>query len=481
MEINRIYCSDAITFMKTLQDEYVDLVFTSPPYWGLRDYGEHTKTVWGGNPNCNHEWKEERTVRPNASGGKTNAEKRKVKGVENYSAFTDYHDRATYSNFCIYCGAWHGQLGLEPHPQMYIDHLVEISREVRRILKKSGSYCLVLGDTYCSSSMGTWSRNERKVAGKSNWLQPKQLLGIPGRVMSALQDDGWICRNDVIWEKGNPMPSPVKDRRTTTYEHVYHFVKNRRYYFDLDSIRVPHKSPLHARGGRKKPDDDIPLGNRDRLLGIDQSRIWGNPLGKNPGDVILSKYGDMETEKKYRQGMSRIRGKRLVEKRNLPSQKEFVSILRKHFTVDSIVQKTSLPRTKVEHWFRFDQSGFSYPSANDWKLLGTPLFPELSQVWFEPDDVKENPLGRNPGDLLRINTQPFKGAHFAVFPEALVEEFVKSCCPPDGLVFDPFVGSGTTCLVAWKLGRNFLGCDLNPEYVKMARERLKPYLAKRLI
>ena len=152
--------------MGEMPDGFVDLVFTSPPYWGLRDYGVD------------------------------------------------------------------GQIGFEDHPQKYIDKIVEVSRAVRRILKKSGSYYLVLGDTYC----GTGAK--RKIDG-SNWLQPKQLLLLPSRIAVALQGDGWVLRNDCIWYKPNHMPSSVKDRRTTSFEHVFHFVKSRRYYYDLDSIRVP--------------------------------------------------------------------------------------------------------------------------------------------------------------------------------------------------------------------------------------------------
>ena len=145
---------------------------------------------------------------------------------------------------------------------------------------------------------------------------------IPSRVAIALQDDGWVLRNDLIWYKKNSMPSPVKDRRNNTYEHVFHFVKSRKYYYDLDAVRVPHK-------------------------------------------------------------------------------------------------------------------------------------------------------GKNPGDLLNINTQPFPEAHFAVYPMKLIEPLILASCPRGGIVLDPFSGAGTTAIVAKKLRTNFIGFEISKEYVDIANKRIK--------
>ena len=137
--------------------------------------------------------------------------------------------------------------------------LIEIFREVKRVLKNSGSLYLNMGDTYCGSCSGGGDKRDKtpigrktklynkaypqgKIIGLSIWLKPKQLMLIPSRVAIALQNDGWILRNDIIWHKPNPMPSSVKDRLNTTYEHIFHFVKQKKYFYDLDVIRVPHKT-----------------------------------------------------------------------------------------------------------------------------------------------------------------------------------------------------------------------------------------------
>jgi len=189
LQLNKIHCGDNVEVMKTFPSNSIDLAVTSPPYWGLRDYG-------------------------------------------------------TGDN----------QLGMEPHPQMFVDHLVEIFREVKRVLKPSGSFWLNLGDTYYGSNSGKGAGPEGKnyISSKSmpeknvkntyrtNWLQPKQKLMMPHRVAIALQDDGWILRNDVIWHKPNHMPESVRDRLTKSYENFFFFVKSRKYYFDLDAIREPY-------------------------------------------------------------------------------------------------------------------------------------------------------------------------------------------------------------------------------------------------
>jgi len=144
-----------------------------------------------------------------------------------------------------------GQLGLEPTYEDYVQHIVEVCRELWRVLTKDGSFYLNLGDTYAGNKLG---KTDKKVAeyvkdSQKNLVKTrpanisaKCLIGIPWRVALALIDDGWILRNDVIWHKPNCMPSSVKDRLTNTYEHIFHFVKSRKYYYNLDAIRQPHKS-----------------------------------------------------------------------------------------------------------------------------------------------------------------------------------------------------------------------------------------------
>lgn len=260
--INKIICGDVLDILLKLPSESVNCVITSPPYWGLRDYGIEP-VIWDagyeeyddpfGCPGdviktpCKHEWKKEITKRPNASGGKTDWAKEKlaIKGVENYQEYVDYHKRETISDFCSICGAWRGSLGLEPTFELYIKHLCDIFDEVKRVLKKDGTCWVNMGDSYASS--GGASRHfgyqdpKYKNGRCGNYIepsafkqsvQPKSLCLIPQRFAIEMVNRGWILRNTLIWHKPNCMPSSAKDRFTVDFEYVYFFVKNKKYWFE---------------------------------------------------------------------------------------------------------------------------------------------------------------------------------------------------------------------------------------------------------
>lgn len=264
--MNKIFLGDSWKLAETLQDESVDCVVTSPPYWGLRDYG-----------------------------------------VE-------------------------GQAGLEEHPQQWVDKMVDLCERLRPKLKKSGVMFWNIGETYFGNSsyseegrqgyeektgmMMNASKAQRSGAPdpklperlrareqfkgeKSNWLQPKQLLGLPWRFAIAMQNKGWILRNSIIWHKPNHMPSSVKDRFASSYEYIFMFSKSRKYAFDLDAVREPHstneKRPFGIVRERAFNYDVKRFKNmeekgqsthsmhKNRAAGLGEPDL--NPLGKNPGDV----------------------------------------------------------------------------------------------------------------------------------------------------------------------------------------------------
>src|SRR6266542_601133 len=235
------------------------------------------------------------------------------------------------------------QLGLEKTPDAYIRRLVRVLGQVRRVLKPEGSLYLNLGDTY----------------------RKKTLLGIPWRVVRELQRRGWYLRNAIVWHKPNGVPSAIKDRMTNRYEFVFHLTRSRRYFFDLDSLRVPN---LDAR-----------------------TRHLTGPVRRGA------------------QGLDHRSG---------------------------------------------------VPVAGN----------------FVPD-----PRGKNPGDVWTIGPEtrakryivPGTATHFAPFPETIAERPILAASPRGGVVLDPFIGSGTTALVARRLGRRFLGIELVPNYAKLARARLR--------
>ena len=514
LPVNQILCGDCLVTMQSFPSDSVDLVVTSPPYWGLRDYGVETVRVWGGFPECEHEWVKTPPPRQrNEADIKDPTSKQATMRGTNYNA--------QEGNICAHCGAWRGSLGLEPHPQLFIDHLVEICREVKRVLKPSGTFWLNLGDTYCSS--GKWVNKELGDIGKQNrsveggsvdaysmrgklkpdggWIQPKQLLMIPARVAIALQDDGWILRNDIIWHKPNHMPSSVKDRLTCAYEHLFLFAKARRYYFDLDAIRVPHSYP-ETFGSR--PD----LGKAgDTQYAMSPGKRIGNIKGKNPGDVW-----DIEDRK-----------------------------LTKH---DRAVDRTNRSYTDPLHAKEYHPKGKNPGDVLSGSKYLEQDHPHSIRVKGGHTGDYTHPKGKNPGDLWRIQTTPFPGAHFATFPPKLIKPIIKAGCPRwicsrcgkprtritmrkgqppkigkskrgeaidftgsdthrksgqayqnwldenpkitvgwsdcgceadwvGGIVLDPFAGSGTALRVSRRLGRGFIGIEINPEYAAMCERRVR--------
>ncbi len=341
-----------------LPDASVHCVVTSPPYWGLRDYG--TGKWEGGNPACDH-----RIVDKLRSSREW--------GVMNPSRDDHPSHGHFYKQCCGKCGAHRvdDQLGLEPTPEAYVARMVEVFREVRRVLRDDGTLWLNLGDSYATNLPGNASfRNERNGVhyqqghGRFNvpGLKPKDLVGIPWRTAFALQADGWYLRSDIIWAKSNPMPESVTDRPTKSHEYVFLLSKRPTYYFDAEAVREPQ---THVFNGKMRP-------------------VYGAPEGVAPGG---------------RNQTGRLNGGK---------------------------------------------------------------------------DVKANPAGRNIRTVWTIPTRAYPGAHFATFPPKLVVPCIKAGCPKGGIVLDPFIGSGTTLIVAEALGRHGIGLDISREYlIKQAKRRLE--------
>ena len=236
--------------LKDIPDGSVQTCVTSPPYWGLRSYSTDPK-IWGGNSHCKHEWVEH--IKPAAEGTLT---------LEGNSALRAGHQgsmsatmRPTISNFCNICGAWKGELGLEPTPQLFVEHIVLVFREVKRVLRDDGVIWLNLGDSYTGSGKGGNPEAGKQATNKGSQtvgvlygktgdhqrdaaqtnvtrnyeeIAPKNLVGIPWRVAFALQDDGWILRSEIIWSKPNPMPESVEDRPTKAHEQIFLLSKKSR-------------------------------------------------------------------------------------------------------------------------------------------------------------------------------------------------------------------------------------------------------------
>ncbi len=258
--IDKIICGSVPDALNQIPDGVFQTCITSPPYWGLRDYGLD-RIVWDGDPLCQHEWFDsERKLHS----GSTASDK----AISIGGAF--HGDKVVTDGFCAKCGAWLGSLGLEPTPELYIDHLVQIFREVKRVLRPDGTLWLNIGDSY-AGSWGAHKKHHKAIedfaVGKGapqygeddGWcpqatpykygLKPKDMVLIPFRLALALQTDGWWVRSDIIWHKPNVMPSSVKDRPTTDFEHVFLLAKSKKYYYDYEAILEPYTEPLNRWGG----------------------------------------------------------------------------------------------------------------------------------------------------------------------------------------------------------------------------------------
>ncbi len=236
-----------------LRDKSVHCVVTSPPYWGgLRDY-KIRPSVWGGDPACKHKWSHEivRALRGTVGDYSTLEGRKLAPGRVRF---------ARQGAFCRRCKAWLGALGAEPTPEMYVQHLVEVFREIRRVLRDDGSVWLNIGDCFISSwSCARRSRignpaaeSENRMNRISGHLKEKDLAGIPFRVVFALQTDGWWWRQKITWCKVAPTPESVKDRPSSATEEIFLLTKRQDYFYDHVAVREPHKQSSLARALRQR-------------------------------------------------------------------------------------------------------------------------------------------------------------------------------------------------------------------------------------
>lgn len=306
-----LYCGHILDVLKAMPSESIDLIVTSPPYWGLRDYGEAACTVWDGDPNCEHKW-----IVGVAKHDNLRPSKVSVKTIVGSNKELTFRTGDKVENaFCVKCNAWYGQLGLEPTLELYLEHLLQITAELKRILKPTGVMFWNHGDNYSTSPPGNTRVNYDEWAEKGDGLigrlakrnaygaaviktsiaQKCMCLQNYRLILHMIDEQGWILRNIIVWHKPNHMPSSVKDRFTNAYEPVFMLVKNKRYWFDLDAIRVPHKTepnwirPRMGQGEQTKYNQKrrgLKSGNPN--IGQQQyhsENIDYSPLGKNPGDL----------------------------------------------------------------------------------------------------------------------------------------------------------------------------------------------------
>jgi DNA modification methylase len=296
----QIFVGDCRDVLRGFEAGSVHCCVTSPPYWSQRDYGIEP-VVWGGDGECRHVWGNKQIQHQRGKvGNNSTLDGGPQSGGEGRIQV------ASTGQFCQLCGAWLGCLGNEPMPSMYVSHLVEVFREVWRVLRDDGIFWLNLGDSYFGDSptrkksseafSETWDKSQtrsrggsRRSASSVDGLKPKDLVGIPWRAALALQADGWWLRSAMPWVKKSAMPESVQDRCTTAHEYIFQFTKSARYFYDNDAIRSPTipdpRDALwnHARTGRGFSDHEHDA-ERGRMQTKTQAEGWvrmSNPAGRN--------------------------------------------------------------------------------------------------------------------------------------------------------------------------------------------------------
>ena len=405
---SRIVEGDVLDSLRRLPAGSVQAVVTSPPYWGLRDYGV-PPTVWGGAADCRHRWR-------TGLGGRV----------------------------CGRCEAWEGCLGLEATPDLYAGHLVEVMREVRRCLRPDGTLWLVLGDSFANpghqkgnpGSFGSIGRprvatHERAGAYrkadpgsfKAAGLKNKDLVGIPWRVAFALQADGWWLRSDNIWQKPNVMPEPVRDRPTRAHEYVFLLSPSARYFYDGFSVREPDKGRRSGNGFARPT--RLSYGGAESPRG--QADEWTGGGGRNRRSVwtITS------------------RGFRGAHPATFPEALAEICVLAG--TSPVACRRCGAPWDRVVESVRLLDGETEIDG--DWTDGGRRGRSGRSGYRSRGIEVRRRSVGWSSG---------------------CGHDDPGARC----LVLDPFAGSGTTGVVAERHGRDFLGIELSGEYAAMARGRL---------
>ena len=442
MELNKVYQGNALEILRSWPDDFVDTIITSPPYWGLRDYGEEVNLVWG-KKDCNHEWGEEMKVSSRHKAGEKNP------GKEGW-----YKDKggisASGGKFCQKCGAWYGQLGLEPTLEMYLDHLLLIVTELRRILKPTGVMFWNHGDCYFSKPKsnyvpsGLQSKNygvgqfiEQGYRKRGKIYRDARKAGMQDKclvlqnyrlVLRMIDDQGWILRNTIIWHKPNVMPSSVKDRFVVSYEPVFMLVKEKKYWFDQDAIRVPYDKPLDRWAGEKLKAKGKSSWGEGTGQEIYRDRdMRPNKVGRNPRDVWR-----LPTRPKPFKGIHfAVFPEKLVEPMIKATCPEF------------ICKKCGKARERI-----------TKPTKEYAKRLG--------KSWHNHSRDREVGGSQKPDGGVTASYQTVGwtdcGCNAGWRP---------------GIVFDPFMGSGTVAVVANQLRRDWLGVELSPKFVKLIKKRVR--------
>ena len=411
--------------------------------WGLRNYGKETECIWDGDENCTHEWV---SYKSSPRGGKSNPERPTNVGSNRSEQEEDSSQRfGIESNFCSRCPAWKGQLGSEPHFRLYLSHILQIFLEAKRVLKHSGSIYVNIGDTYAGSNsyalppeqmglqghLDTNYPDKSRPTGKVEGVRNKSLCLIPQRFATMMVDNGFLCRNEIIWFKRNCLPVSATDRYTVDFEPFFFFTKEPNYYFEQQ-----FEANKITSGER--------WGKFTNIKNFGKEMISGGgfkPMTKEEHDERYSKNG---------------RNKRTVW--DVVTKGESFA----HFAIfpEELVTTPILACCPIEICTQCNTPREKIYETNN-PSNGVQPRDELDKAREESTGYKSNKLHRNGRGV--YGTKVFKG-----YTDC-------GCGKPfnAGIVMDLFGGSGTCAVVAERLKRNWILLEANPEYAKLAERRIK--------
>jgi DNA modification methylase len=580
----KILQGNCLERLRELPDESVQCCVTSPPYWGLRDYG--TGQWEGGDAGCTH--KQGRDGAGRADGVVDERSQRNRDGT------------AALTRQVCKCGAIRvdNQLGLEKTPEEYIAKMVAVFKEVRRVLRSDGTCWANMGDSYA----GAGYSNHKNTGGAlredggvqhhctTSGCKPKDLVGIPWMLAFALRADGWWLRQDIIWAKPNPMPESVTDRLTKSHEYIFLLSKSAKYYFNHEAIKEPcvkgfagstfseGKTAGHQLG-RASTKPRIGADRKELRSGIESRHrseiVGGQSLEAHPGETrnkrdvwtvatqpfngakIVADYVGSDGKPYKVSEDCPVHGPRrgfetpqmascgellstyqsgIADNASHPYQElgcEFVSILfpdgglpsreeslsptaesmadrrtcehrmgdtqnlrgtkdthgTRACNLDSVSQPRSASatlRSSGSHKMGRASATTSPCISSGETLSGRPrsavqlgtvgLGVHTSENSISQADSVEHPSARTqsriPGSVAQCNCAIVIVDHFATFPPKLIEPCILAGSKPGDIVLDPFAGSGTTGVVALRHKRDFIGIELNPDYITLINKRL---------
>ncbi|KKN35220.1 hypothetical protein LCGC14_0785920 [marine sediment metagenome] len=472
----RIDQGDCRELLRGMAAESVHIAITSPPYWGLRCYNtsplvwEHADTLayraetGDDSALCEHAWGEEQPGRKRDEQHLEALGERLGCGGGN-KASTVNHSHSGSGQFCAKCGAWLGSLGLENTPELYIAHMVEVFREVRRVMRKDATCWVNMGDNYATHLFTRQGKPRNVCQPPNDWegtklggresskhvtvthqtvpgLKPKDLCGMPWRLAFALQADGWWLRSEIIWHKPNPMPESVRDRPTKAHETVFLLTKAARYFYDNDAIREPHAEPgriqkhyAHGYGTRNavgiktfKPSGESPGYNP---AGRNRRTVWTIPTSAFPGAHFATF------------------PPKLIEPMILTSPTKCCAVCGKGWVRETVRTDQVDPSANGS---RFD-TGKTAVHGNGRAQHGERHVTKA--LGFRPGC--DCPGLDGDGPWIDLAAHPDGEANWPTVP---------------AVVLDPFSGAGTTPMVALRHGRNAIGHELSEAYADMARRRI---------